>query len=216
VRIRGEEYYYYKVAAASGLIACAVRSHGVVAMPFPLQSSGIVNSMGIPGLDIVDVCPLDATSTSDAFVALAFDGTFMIMPDMMQQRAPLVFKFPGIGGTAYRVLSIAGSIFVLTSDALYALVGLAERYLRGETIRKQRTLVRSTPLEGVDVNIVYNQYLFVVEPNDVLAIEIAEFARERVEQGPEAEQAPEMIDAEPSWDRHGIESDEQSLAVSPG
>src|SRR5262249_15868497 len=84
---------------------------------------------------------------------------------------PLVFRFRGLPGPAFRVLSAAGPIFLLTSEALHGLVGLAERYLRAQPILQQ-TQVRQVPLQGVEVNSALNKYLLVVLADAVAAIEI--------------------------------------------
>jgi hypothetical protein len=75
-------------------------------------------------------------------------------------------------GTAYRVLTSAGHLLLLTSTAFYVFPGLADQLLSGEPPESKPISVRRIPLEAVDANLVGSRWLLVVLPNEVLRIDL--------------------------------------------
>jgi hypothetical protein len=176
-RAKGDGFYYfYRVitlgAASSEVLVGATRRGGVVVAAAPKQNEDAgFNSITFPGLDVIDVCPLDSDGGL-AVAALGADCTLVFIRDVQSDRRPIALKLNGIEGTAYNLFCTRGHLFLLTSRGLYVLRGLARRFLEGEPVGRQTTVVSEVPLKAVDANLVYERWLLVVMADCTLLYDV--------------------------------------------
>lgn len=182
-RIQERPLNYYKAVSVVSrtspeLIVCAARKDGVVAAP--ITSDGLTGAwvMTLPGLDVVDVCPLGPTPETPAVVALGKDGTLAlfhdVLHDVLHDAAPTTIQYGGIEGTAYRVLVVQGTIIMLTSQGLYFLHGLAQRFLQGNPV-DMPIPTQERHLEAVDANTADDRWLFIVKNERVIRLDVPQF-----------------------------------------
>src|SRR5262249_10135577 len=130
-----EDAYFYRLISlqTSGgqeIVASAVRRGGVAAMVFRGEDpKHTVSTFTFNGLGVVDLCPLGRDAAPEGAAALGRDGTLILFRDVLHDRHPGTLKYESIKGTAYRLLSARGYLFVLTSEALYVIAGLVDRFL---------------------------------------------------------------------------------------
>src|SRR5262249_36964173 len=128
-----EGLYFYRVLTMAGrqgqdLLACAARKGGIGITEIRWgQNTYNIELATFAGLDVVDVCAVNADPGSPAIAALGRDGTLILVRDALHDNAPLSLKFDTVQGTAYRLLSAGGHLFLLTSRGLYGLMKLGER-----------------------------------------------------------------------------------------
>ena len=154
-----EALYVYRLIALRAsngqhIVACAARTGGVAAMKFEAEDQKqTLSLLTFDGLDVVDLCPLNAGENGTAAAAVARDGTLILFRDVLHDRQPATLRYPGaIKGTSYRLLSCRGHLFLLTSKAMYVITGLIDRFLDG-TANNQLTPILEVPLEAVDANL---------------------------------------------------------------
>ncbi|HQU41933.1 MAG TPA: hypothetical protein PK867_03940, partial [Pirellulales bacterium] len=99
------------------------------------------------------------------------NGTLVLFRDVLHDRSPVTLTFNDLHGTAYRIFSARGNIFVLASNGLYVFQGLAKRFVDGQTITHGPTPVRFIRLEAVDANLCEDRWLLVVMPDSVLRLD---------------------------------------------
>ncbi len=122
------------------------------------------------GLDIIDVCEIRPGTLATA--AISIDGILMLFSDVLNSLHPITIKLGGIEGTVYRLLSSRGHLFVLTSKAMYAWLGLIDGLLDGNPIEENSVPV-IMPMEAVDATLVRDTVLLVVMAvNEVRRIDI--------------------------------------------
>ena len=63
-----------------------------------------------PGLDIVDVCGLKSEPYPLAAAALGIDRAVYLIRDVRDAGSTPTLRFPGLEGTAYRLLSSQGHL----------------------------------------------------------------------------------------------------------
>jgi len=182
------------------VLACAARTGGIAAMEFKGEDQPQrLKTATFQGLDVVDLCPLLPGEKSTAIAALQRDGTVILFQDVLNDRQPVTIKYEAIKGTAYRVLSARGYLFLLTSEGLYVLFDLVNRFLSGAR-DAFRTRGRSFPLEAVDANLVGDQWILIVMPDGVLRLDISLLQPDPLQvRAPDSftELASEML--RPSW-----------------
>src|SRR5207253_1190187 len=96
----------------------------------------------------------------------------ILLRDALLEQDPVTVKFKEIVGSAYRVFQSGGHLFLLTSKALYVLLGLARRFLQGEDVLARSTAVRGVPMEAVDANLCRDRWILVVSTDHVLRIDV--------------------------------------------
>ena len=172
-----DPYYFYRVispnaAGRPNVFVSATRPGGVAATTFR-PGSGVAEtcSFTFPGLDVIDVCALGSDGGL-AIAALGVDCTLVFSHDAQSDRRPISFKLNGVKGTAYSLFSARGHLFLLTSRGLYVLRGLARRFLDGEPIERQSTVVSEIPLEAVDANLIGDRWLPVVMTDHTLLYDV--------------------------------------------
>jgi hypothetical protein len=174
------DFYCYKVASlgsvdGADVLACAARRGGfaviAVASDRSIRTAKRINPTDT---DFIDTCHLGSSSHPLAAAALVVDRSIYLTSNALNGR-PLIVRFDAIEGRAYRILSADGHIFMLTSKGLYALVGLASRFLRGEPM--DSTLARWMQFEAIDVSLTSGRQLLVVTPEGVCRIDVDSFAK---------------------------------------
>lgn len=172
-----EDAYFYRLISLltedhRTIVASAARRGGVVAMELkgedqrPTQSSLRFN-----GLDVVDLCPLGMASAPEAAAALGRDGTVILFRDVLHESQPLTVEYEFIQGTAYRILSACGYLFLLTSEGMYVIAGLVERFLQGASDNAV-TPVLPLPMEAVDAYLGSERWVWIVMPDGVLRLDV--------------------------------------------
>lgn len=173
-----ESWYCYRLASVrSGdgqdLLACANRLGGVGVTTYQKDLKSLsISDISFSGLDVVDVCALNPGSESLAVAAVGRDGTLILVRDMWNQTKPITMKFGNIEGTAYRLMSCRGHLFLLTSKGMYVLADIATRFAAGEAIDYSSTSVLELPLEAVDARMCGDRWLLIVLPDEVLRVDI--------------------------------------------
>jgi hypothetical protein len=168
--------YCYRVISltapdGSELLAFANRRDGVGTTTFRAEGSGHkLRTLTFAGLDVVDVCPLNPGAISTAIAALGRDGTLILFADALHDRRPGAVVFPDIEGTAYRILSQRGHLFLFTSKGMFIIADLARRFLQGD--KDEPAWVMEFPMEVVDANLVGDRWLLVVGTDGVLKLDL--------------------------------------------
>jgi hypothetical protein len=172
----GEMYVYRVISlrAAGGeeVLACAARRGGVAAMEYrPEERNHTLGTLTFGGLDVVDICPLVPGVASTAAAALGKDGTLILFHDVLHERKPSTVRYASVKGVAYRVLSAGGNLFLLTSEGLYVITALVDRFLNRAQVAPV-TPVLVIPMEAVDANVVGDRWLLIVLPDGVLRFDV--------------------------------------------
>jgi hypothetical protein len=164
--------YLYRVIslrsqAGIEVLACAARTAGIAAAEFSgPQTTQMMRTAEFYGLDIVDICPLDSVANSLALAALGRDGSIILFRDVLADAKPVTMKFNRVQGTAYRILSYRGELYVLTSRGVYTLGKLASRFLAEELHDGVVTQILTMEMDAIDANLA-GHWLLVVMPDEV-------------------------------------------------
>jgi len=157
--------------AGKDVVACAARLGGVIGIELSTPSSvRPVFSLSRQGMDVVDVCALGGGSL--AVAAVGRDGTIVLSRNVLSDASPATVKLPYVQGIAYRLLHARGDLILLTSKALYALHGLAARFLAGEDVEHRVTAGKCWPVEAVDANLAGDRWLLIVLVDGVVRIDL--------------------------------------------
>jgi hypothetical protein len=173
-------------------------------------------------LDLVDVCSIAGPEKLRAVAAAGRDGSLVLFQDILTDRNPLTFKFSGVQGAVYRILSVSGDIYLLTSGGLFALFRLAERFLAGLAAGAFTTDVLRLPIEAADANLVHQRWLLATGVDQLFKFDLTKMPRSPEANGmPEngeaswAERsAPEMQDLKALWDESGFEQTSEPQAAA--
>jgi hypothetical protein len=156
------------------LLVCATRQNGLGFMeihPGRPDATGM-KVQTFAGLDLVDVCAVGGPPEAPAVAGVGWDGTLVLVPDAFHDQNLLTLKFESVQGTAYRLLSAQGHLFLLTSWGLYGLMNLGERLVQGRILERPTTPVRAVPLEAVDANRVGDRWLLFTMLDEVLKFDV--------------------------------------------
>jgi hypothetical protein len=203
--------YYYRVLTLPGdrgedQIVCACRRGGVGITGFhPDLNENKLSTLTFEDLDVVDVCGIGSASYPRAVAAVGRDGTLIFIRDVVRDKTPQTLKFDTVQGTAYRLLSAHGDLFLLTSKGIYVLAKLAARFLEGPTLGTFITPVRTFHLQAVDANLVRDRWLLVVTPDEILKYNVEmihQSAPEHLGLGEVQELQPRVLI--PQWEEHGV------------
>lgn len=205
-----EEVYFYRVislkdATGSEVVACATRIGGVAAMQFRGEGGQHdISTLNFKGLDVVDLCPLNYGAEVLGAVALGRDGTLILFRDVLHQPNPMTTRYETIRGTAYRVLSAGGYLFVLTTKGLYVIAGLVQRVFAGDTSNAV-TPVLYLPMDAVDANLIGSEWVLIVTPDGLLRLDVAlldQHTPNNLVQGERQELRPNWIS--PDWTQREV------------
>ena len=203
--------------AGSEVIACATRLGGIAVGEFVGGKEKLnLKRATVPGLDVVDICPLEPGTESLAVAALGRDGSVALFQDVLHGKKSKTTKFRSVQGTAYSIFSSHGDIHILTSKGLYVLGELAGRFLRNELVSGITTPVRVSPMGAVDANLVYNRWLLIVIPGAVLRLDLEAVHREVLDHLGDAEiQESQAADGGAvDWEWREIETASKELALA--
>lgn len=172
----GKAYFYRLIslqsADGSEIVACAARRGGVVAMEFKGENQRhTLSTLTFNGLDVVDLCPLGMANAPEGAAAVGREGTIVLFRDVLRDSSPVTVNYEFIKGTAYRILSTHGFLFLLTSERMYVVAGLIERFLRGDS-DNSITPVLPLPMEAVDANLGSDNWVWIVMPEGVLRLDV--------------------------------------------
>jgi hypothetical protein len=174
-----EGMYVYRAIGAQGLgkedaVVCAARAGGLGMMAFEEgNAQQVLHTMTFDGFDSVDVCSIGGAG-GRAVAALGRDGSITLVKDVLVDRAPMTVRYQSVEGTAYRLLSAQGHLFMLTDRAVHVCANLANKFLAGRLDSGGQAMNMKIPLEAVDIAIVANRFLVVVMTDRVLASEIGD------------------------------------------
>jgi hypothetical protein len=153
------------------LLVCATRKAGVAFAEVPdHEQSHILNTRTFGKLDIVDVCPLNLAGYPAGVIAAGLEGSIVVFDDVRASTKPPIIKFPSLQGKVYRVMSVGGTICVLTSQSLVIYVKLAEQMAAGMTSVKAETL--TIRMKAVDANTVADRWVLAVLPDGLLRFDM--------------------------------------------
>ena len=151
------------------LVFAARRDGVVVTKPDTEPERLNMSAIAFGGLDVVDVCPLPGTARG--VVAVGIDGTIILFKDVFHDKQPGTIRYEAIRGIVRRILSAGKYLFLLTSEALYVIVGLVEHFLAGSE-ENPFTPILVVPMQGSDANVVGDRWILIVTRGGVLRLDI--------------------------------------------
>jgi hypothetical protein len=214
-----EDAYFYRMIslqASDGqeIMASAARRGGVAAMEFGGEDQKhVLSTFTFNGLDVVDLCSLGRQTAPAAAAALGSDGTLILFRDVLRDRQPGTVRYQSVNGTAYRLLSARGYLFLLTSEALYVIAKLVDRFLNAAEDTVTPVLV--IPMEAVDAGLAGDRWLWIVMPDGVLRLDIElldHISPAGLERGELTDQVPTIIT--PEWRQHQVEQTSRAFALA--
>jgi hypothetical protein len=215
-----EGMYFYRTLARSGidgreLLLCAARRGGIgITEARWGQNTFNMRTATFPGLDAVDVCFVGGAVGSPAIAAVGRDGSLILAHDMLHDKHPVTMKFDTVQGTAYRLLSSGGDLFLLTSRGLYGLMGLGERLILGKLTEEFTTSILVMPMEAVDATMIGDRWLLVVMPDEVRRFDVRQIANGLLEQHAGGEMQEELPTAtEEEWEIEDVPQSSKELAA---
>ena len=218
---KGEKHglNYCRVVALKGekendLIVCAGRRGGLGFADFQEGIQGhLLHIVKFDQLDIVDVCSIRTREQPLAVAAVGRDGSLILFRDIRTDKKPIALKFHGVKGTVYRVLSAGGNIYLLTSNGLFALFQLADKFHQGLSPVEHPTHVLRIPIEAADANMVEQKWLLATGVDDLFKFDVHKMPRSPDESTvADAARKAERIDVEALW---GVSSTPEKLDVAP-
>jgi hypothetical protein len=211
--------FYRIVSLRSGsgqeVLACAARGAGIGATEFRWdRESQNLSTVTFDELDVVDICAIGEAG-SLAVAAIARNGALILLRDVFQDKHPLTMKFDNVTGTAYRLLSCRGHLFLLTSKAMYVLARFVDRFLAGEPVGSSTTPMLVMHMEGADANLCGDRWLLVVMPDGVRRYDVGRIhdsVPDFISRGVIQEMQPRAIS--PPWKRQGIQQGRQLVGAT--
>jgi hypothetical protein len=194
-------------ADGTDLIVCATRSGGVGFTSFaPAVMRQKLWTARFPGLDVVDVCSMATEAFPRAVAAVGRDGSLILFNDILTDRHPQTLKFRSVTGTAYRVMSAQGNIFLLTSAALYGLMAVAESFLEHTSVSIFDIEILAIPIEAADAHIADDRWLLAVGIDEILRFDLHQMPRSKNDgkTGGKRE-SPENLSLSPAWEESDYE-----------
>jgi hypothetical protein len=192
----------------SEVLVTANRHDGIVFSKVRWESAAnqTFRTMTFDGLDVVDLCPLGQTAGTLAYAALGRDRTIVLSRDALHDQRPATVKYNTLKGNGYRIFSTGGDLFVLTSHAIYGLIGLVSEFLSGKTQKELYVPIFVFPMTAVDAYLHKDKWILAVMPNnEILRLDLAA-VRANVPQslaGGEIEESL-PLDFTPTWREVGL------------
>lgn len=168
-----DEFYFYRAVALHGTagqnpLVCAGRLGGVGITEYVEgRQKQSLRTVTFDHLDVVDVCSIGTAEHPLAMAALDQDGAVILFRDALRDKKPLTMRCEAVTGRAYRLLSCKGDLYVLTSNGLYGLLSLAERYLNDVFAGGLLPLTFNDKMDAIDANMVRDRWLMVVLADEV-------------------------------------------------
>lgn len=225
VRPHGREPNFYALArldtADGEILLGAARQDGVVRIP---MASGVrnlfVGTDNLTNFDAVDVCPLGGPPESVAFAVLGSSGTIVLFKNVHTHEVPITVRFRKVQGTAYRLVSAQGHFFLLTSNGVYVLMTVVERFLAGQDLYRTPTPISHWNIGTPDLSLVHGRIACLPEASMAMLIApqcltgevIPEPLTEPATATPQSDERAEEEGIEFSWDGElRIDSDQAKL-----
>jgi hypothetical protein len=208
--------YAYRIAILGSrigaqVIGCASRTGGIAAGEFIAGEAKLIFKRAMfPGVDVVDICPLEPETESRAVAVLGRDGSLFLFPDVLNKKS-FTMKFETVQGVGYRILSSHGDIYVLTSKGLYVLGELAGRFVRKELFSGVTTPVRVSPMQAVDMNLAHDRWLLVVQSGSVARFDLEAVHKDVLDHLVDAEIQESQPTEEFSWESGDIQTTSRDL-----
>lgn len=211
-----DRLYFYRMAVVHDgdgkeVLVFANRRQGVGISDFPGDGKRRrIHTQTFEGLDVVDVCAVrDGTLSA---VAISPKAEVVLFRDVTSKHRPLSVRLGGIQGSVYRVLCLAGRLYVLSSTALYIWSDFVAGAQRGVSASAIPPIV--FPMQAVDMSICTGEYLVIVmAANQVQAVRLDDLpaakraARHEKSNGlsEELAQAVKVESFEPRWLEDDVE-----------
>jgi hypothetical protein len=197
------------------VLACAARRAGIGATEFRWdRESHNLSTVTFEELDVVDICAIGGAG-SLAVAAIARNGALILLRDVFQDKHPITMRFDNVKGTAYRLLSCRGHLFLLTSKAIYVLARLVDKFLAGEPVGSITTPMLVMMMDAADANLCGDRWLLVVMSDGVRRYDIGQIhdsVPNFILRGEIQEMQPTEIS--PTWKRQGIQQSRQLVEAT--
>ncbi len=183
VRLKETPFYNYK-ASVMGItpngecVASVLRQDGL-SVVLRNGDSWSGSRWTFSKLDIVDVTPITNAEFPFGLAVVGIDNSIHFVRDVFTDRKPRTFRFDGLSGKAYRLLSCNGHVFLLTSRRFYIFVDLASRFL-GDSELDSPVTVGEFPCDPIDVNLAFGRDLLLLSPGRLEIIDVAQFSNPRI------------------------------------
>ena len=208
-------YHLITLQSSTGqeVIACACRQKGIGVMEFMGEDQPHkLNTMTFDGVDLIDLCPLNNSRGSLAVAAVSKDGAFHLFHNLLRDRNAKTIKFQTIQGTAYRLFSARGYLFLLTNVGLYVIAGLVDHFLKGSPGNPD-VHVLPLPMEAVDANLASDDWVLIIMPDGVLRLDIRLLDQSSPTSLNDKVREPRPIVNDAIWSRHGIPQHSSPMLV---
>src|SRR5262249_44656831 len=147
-------------------------------------------------------------------------GTVILFRDVLHERKPSTVRYESVKGVAYRLLSAGGNLLLLTSEGLYVITALVDRFLNRAQVAPV-TPILVIPMEAVDGNVVGDQWLLIVMADGVLRFDVG-LLEEYKPMGMQASERRDLVlgeirveeptAVEPAWEVGTVERRSEVLA----
>jgi hypothetical protein len=193
----------------SDVIVCAGRRGGLGYADYGDGIFGhVMHTVTFPGLDIVDVCSLAAPEKPRAVVAAAKDASLAFFDDILTDKTPRTIRFKKVLGTVYRVLAGDGHVFLLTTNGLFSLFGLAAALIDATPPERLSTEILRLPIEAADANMVGSKWLLAVGTESLFRFDVEKMPRSA------GGEEPEQFVGRPMWGEAEMERNCEPLAMN--
>jgi len=159
------------------LWACAGRSGGLMVV--------VLDDRHVPTLlrsfrsatrptDYVSVYGVGTTDHPYAYVSLSRDGLVDLGENIITDKTPVTWHFPGTEGVAYSLFAAEGDLFILTSKGLYVCFDIVRWFLEGKLTGGERVLskVRYLAMEMIDCALLYGRWLMILQPDRLVRLDV--------------------------------------------
>jgi hypothetical protein len=188
IKPSGGEHNFYKLARlgmseGGDIFACALRKGGLLGMilpPYRGPEQAVAHLF--QNLDVIDVCSLRDPSYPFASACLGIDRTIVLTRNILENVPSLILNFNALEGTAYRLLTAKGHLFILTSESLVTLPNFISRFLTGESLNETMSLT-VTRVRAVDAYLAYDRWILLEVPEGVSRLEVDELVNDNTKTG---------------------------------
>lgn len=238
---------FYRVLALPGMqgtdvVVCAGRRGGLGYTDYREGIRGhMLHTVSFSNMDFVDVCSVATPEKPWAVVAAAKDGSLVFFDDIVNDKTPKTIKFRGIHGAVYRILSVQGNIYLLTSKGLFCLIQLAASFQNGETLHHFTTDILRMPIEAADANVVGKKWLLAVGADAVFRFDLEKLPKatekgfigehngaskcryeantpslrtQAKQSAPNGREQPDEVKAQPRWAESSFEQKFENMTAS--
>ena len=151
--LKGNREVWIAAGRTDGLIAVFLGKDGEIDWGRALQSRN-------QPVDFVGVCSIGTPEYPLAAASLGRDRSLRLSFDALADHRPVTLVFPEMQGTAYKVLSCMGHVFIHTKSYLYIFKEMASRFLQGESLAGLNP-VHYIRTNYFDFNIAYDRLLLL-------------------------------------------------------